>query len=220
MKQQRIILIGCGEQARVSIDAIEEQGCYEIAGLVTNDEAELNRRVYGYSVVCLDRDLKTFLDESPDVIGYFLGVGMGSGNMKRREEIYVRLDRMLPVVSVISPESVVSRYARLGRGVFLEAYTRIANGVTIGNHSIIQSFTSINHDQTIGENVLVGCNVSMAGVSVGDDTIIADGSSIGFKKRVGRNCLITDGTVVTKDIPDDVIAYGNPAKTMPRQNVS
>ncbi len=32
--------------------------------------------------------------------------------------------------------------------------------------------------------------------------------------KIGRNCIIGAGSVVTKDIPDDSIAVGNPAKVM------
>lgn len=220
MAKPTIIVIGCGEQARVTIDIIEDQGKYDIFGLVTNDDAELNTRVYSYPVVCKDEDIPRMIAENKDITGYFLGVGVGTGSMERRREIYTRLDPILEAVNVIHPESVISRYAKMGKGNVLEAYTRLANGVTIGNHCLIQSFTSINHDQTIGDNVLVGCNVSMAGKTIGSHTTIADGSSIGFKKNVGSNCLITDGTVVTKDIPDNVIAFGNPAKTMPRPGIA
>src|SRR5258708_3506389 len=181
MGKERIIIIGCGEQARVSIDAIEEQGKYEIVGLVTNDDADLHRKVYGYEVISTDRDVEHLLSERPDVTGYFLGVGIGTGSMQRRFELYTRFDALLQAVSVISSASVISRHSQIGKGVFIEAYARIANGVTVGNHCLIQSFTSINHDQTIHDNVLVGCNVSMAGTSIGSHTVIADGSSIGFK---------------------------------------
>lgn len=216
MAKEKIIVIGCGEQARVTIDTIEDQNVYEIFGLVGHDESELQRRIYGYEVVCTDKDVPRLVAENRDIKGYFLGVGVGTGGMERRHELYTWLDPLLEAVNIIHPQSVISRHAKFGKGNILEAYTRIANGVTIGNHCLIQSFSSVNHDQTIGDNVLIGCNVSMAGKMVGSHTVIADGASIGFKKSVGSNCLVTDGTVVTKDLPDNVMAFGNPAKTIPR----
>ena len=215
MNKEKILIIGCGQQARITIDAVEDQDKYQISGLVTNDDKELHKKVYGYEVICKDEDLEQLISENKDIVGYIMGVGIGTGSMNRRYELYTKLDKILNAVNVISPECVISKYAKIGRGNIFEAYTRVSNDVKIGNHCLIQSFTSINHDQVIGDNVLIGCNVSMAGISIGNNTTIADGSSIGFKKRIGSNCLVTDGTIVTKDLPDNVIAFGNPAKFFP-----
>jgi acetyltransferase-like isoleucine patch superfamily enzyme len=35
--------------------------------------------------------------------------------------------------------------------------------------------------------------------------------------KIGKNCVIGAGSIVTKDIPDDVIAYGSPCKII-REN--
>lgn len=52
-------------------------------------------------------------------------------------------------------------------------------------------------DITIGDNVWIGGNTCiMPGV------------------KIGKNVVIGAGSVVTKDIPDDVIAFGNPCKVV------
>ena len=214
--KKNLVIIGCGEHARCAVEVIEAQALYNIFGFVTNSESELGKTFYGYPVLCLDDQLANVCEENRDIRHYFLGIGVASGSMLGRLSIYQRLDNILSPANVIAPESVISRHAIIGEGIFIEPYVRISNGVKLGNHCIVQSFTAINHDQTIGDNVLIGCNVAMAGSSVGSHTTIADGSTIGFKKCIGSNCLVTDGTVVTKDIPDNVVAYGNPARTMPR----
>ena len=65
---------------------------------------------------------------------------------------------------------------------------------------------------------MIACNVTLAGQSIGNNTIIAEGSSVGFKKIVGNNCLVMDGSVLTKDMPDNHIAYGNPAKVLKKND--
>lgn len=209
-KKKKILVVGCGEHARMVIDNIEEQGVYQIAGLTTHTDSELNRKIYGYPVLCKDEDITKLLAKKKDIKGYILGVG----NMKTRAKIYAWLDQILEPVNVIHPKAIVSKHACIGKGNVIEAFTKVANGASIGNHCIINSFSAVNHDQTIGDNVLIAGNVSMAGKSIGSHTIIADGASIAFKKSVGANCIIGDGAVVTKDIPDGVIAYGNPAQVI------
>ena len=38
------------------------------------------------------------------------------------------------------------------------------------------------------------------------------GSNIIDNVKIGKNVIIGAGSLVTKDIPDDVVAYGNPCK--------
>ena len=74
----------------------------------------------------------------------------------------------------------------------------IAPGVVIrdcDSHQIIGSTTS--KPITIGEHVWIGTNaIILKGVSIGDGTVIGAGS------------------VVTKDIPNNCVAVGNPAKVV------
>ena len=210
MDKKKIIVIGAGEHARMTIDNIEEQGVFQVFGLTTNIDDEIRKKVYGYQVVCSDKDIKDLLAKNPDIAGYVLG----TGNLKVRHRLYTWLDTFMNAVNIIHPAAIVSRHASIGKGNLIEAFTKVANGARIGNHCIINSFSAVNHDQAIGDNVLIAGNVSMAGKSIGSHTIVADGASIGFKKSVGAGCIIGDGAVVTKDIPDNVIAYGNPAKVV------
>lgn len=212
MDKERIILIGTGEHAQMLIDNIDQQERYELLGLITNDIEEVGRSVLGYKILCTDDNLHELLNEHKEVKGYFLGIGVKS--MKFRRKIYTKIDSILTPVNIIHPTAIISKHARIGKGNLFEAYTKVANNVLLGNHCIVNSFTSVNHDQIIGDNVLLACSVSLAGKSIGSDTIIADGASIGFKRNVGKNCIIGDGAVVTKDIPDDSIAYGNPARVV------
>lgn len=214
MEKERIILIGCGEHARMIIDNVDQIDTLEIFGLIAADKVDIGKKIMGYDVVCGDNDVDILLRENPDICGYFLGVG----DLRIRQRLAAKFDSKLRSVNIIHPAAIVSRYAQIGTGNLLEAYTKIANGVILGSHCIVNSFTAVNHDQFIGNNVLLAGNVSMAGKSIGDNTLIADGASIGFKKNVGRCCIVGDGAVVTKDIPDNSIVYGNPARKV-RDNV-
>lgn len=84
---------------------------------------------------------------------------------------------------------------------------------------------------TIGSNVLIAPNVQIytathptnaderrtwlqfaKPITIGDDCWIGGGAIICPGVTIGDRCIIGAGAVVTKDIPDDSIAVGNPAR--------
>jgi sugar O-acyltransferase (sialic acid O-acetyltransferase NeuD family) len=116
-------------------------------------------------------------------------------------------------VNWLHPKAYVSRSVHLDQGIFVEpnatisSHANIGFGVTIkrntsiGHHSIIGDFSEINPGVTILSNVVIGQHV-----------IIGGGSTIRDGISVGNNVMIGMGSNVTKSIPDNVIAFGNPCK--------
>jgi acetyltransferase-like isoleucine patch superfamily enzyme len=72
---------------------------------------------------------------------------------------------------------------------------------------VISDFCSINPGVNIAGNV-----------TIGEGTTIGMGTNILNQVKIGKNTIIGAGSVVTKDIPDNVIAYGSPCKII-RDNI-
>lgn len=85
-------------------------------------------------------------------------------------------------------------------------FVSINRGVTIGHHVIIEDFVSINP----GSNIAGHC-------FIGESTTIGMGTQVLNGVRIGKNTVIGAGSIVTKDIPDGVVAWGQPCKVI-RQN--
>ena len=102
--------------------------------------------------------------------------------------------------NVYNPRSEISRKDEYRK-------TLVREGATMGaNCTIICGIT-------IGKYSFIGPNATLCGgVSVGECSFIGAGATILPYIKIGKNCMIGAGSVVTKDIPDNVTAYGNPAK--------
>lgn len=98
---------------------------------------------------------------------------------------------------LIEPNATISSQTSIGFGVFVKRNS------SVGHHSIINSFVDINPGVTISSNVSVGKNTQ-----IGSGAVIRDGVSI------GDNCIIGMGSIVTKNIPSNSIAFGNPCKVI------
>lgn len=103
----------------------------------------------------------------------------------------------------------------IGKGVFINAGCRFQDqgGITIGDSSLIGHnvvITTLNHSfapENRGDMIPVP-------VVIGKRVWIGSNSTILPGVTIGDNAIIGAGSVVTKDIPANMIAVGNPAKVI------
>ncbi len=117
---------------------------------------------------------------------------------------------------------------KIGKNTKIDSYVYIEEGVVIGDNCKIRPFVFIPTGVTIEDNVFIAPNVSFTNdkyprvqgkwrllrtrvkrfASIGAGSIVNPGISI------GENALIGAGSVVTDDIPDNAVAFGNPARVV------
>jgi UDP-2-acetamido-3-amino-2,3-dideoxy-glucuronate N-acetyltransferase len=117
---------------------------------------------------------------------------------------------------------------KIGKNTKVDAFVYMEEGVTIGNNCKIRPFVFIPTGVVIEDDVFIAPNVTFTNDkhprAHGDWTLlrtrvkkfasIGAGSTINPGVQIGENALIGTGSVVTKDIPDNAIAVGIPAKVV------
>lgn len=91
--------------------------------------------------------------------------------------------------------AIVSCDAKVGRNVFLQNYATVGHGAVVGNNCQLSSFCGIAGNCVVGDNVFIGLNVMMK-----------------ERTKIGSYCIIGMGSCVFKDVPDEMIVMGNPAR--------
>ena len=118
--------------------------------------------------------------------------------------------------------------AEIGENCNICAHVLIENKVVVGNNVTIKSGVQLWDGVTIEDNVFVGPNVAFTNELVPrsklydsskfKNTLIKKGATIGANAtiipgiEIGKYAFIGAGSVVTKNIPDNTLWYGNPAK--------
>jgi acetyltransferase-like isoleucine patch superfamily enzyme len=73
----------------------------------------------------------------------------------------------------------------------------------------------VGHDVQIGENTVISSMVNIGGKTViGKNSYIGMGALVKDVVRIGDGVIVGMGSVVFNDLPDNVIALGNPARPM------
>ena len=73
----------------------------------------------------------------------------------------------------------------------------------------------ISHDCQLGNHVIISPGAFLAGdSSIGECTYVGMCAAVREKISIGANTIIGMNSTVLKDIPDNVVALGTPAKVI------
>lgn len=128
---------------------------------------------------------------------------------------------------------VILKNAEIGDGCNINCQVFIENDVKIGDNVTIKPGVQIWDGVTLEDNVFVGPNATFTNdlmprskntnfelkkILVKKNAIIGANTTILAGRTIGENALVGAGSVVTRDIPDNEIWIGNPAKFYKRNN--
>lgn len=148
----------------------------------------------------------------------------GSADSRIKQILYQAFAESLQLqparfASLRHPSAVIARSARLAAGLQIESLVSISACAEIAFGVNIKRNSSVGHHSQLGPFVTLNPGVTVnSSVSIGQGTRIGAGSVIRDHVRIGKNCLIGMGSVVTKDLPDHVIAFGNPCRIQREQS--
>jgi sugar O-acyltransferase (sialic acid O-acetyltransferase NeuD family) len=205
---KNIIIIGASDHSKYTIDIVEQEGKYKIEGILDKN-LEKGSFFEGYPVLgYLD-----VLDSSNN--NYSCGI-VAIGDNYTRSSLVKEILNIKPdfkFVNAIHPSVTFGKRLTIGSGCVMMAGTIVNNDCKIGDHCFLATKSSLDHDSTIQNFSSLSPGVTTGGrVYIGECTAIGIGATILHYRRIGQNCVIGAGSVVTKDIQDNYVAYGVPAK--------
>lgn len=213
--QTRVVIWGAGGHARVVADIIRASAAYEIAGFIDDLRPDRAGDTIDSAPILGGRDALT----SALATGvHHLIVAFGDCNA-RLEEARFATSIGFTLAVAIHPRAVVAPGTRIGNGTVIAANAVVNPGVVVGDSVIVNTSSTIDHDCVIGDGAHICPGVCLAGgVQVGEASWIGAGATVADGRTVGKRSIIGAGAVVIRDIPDEVVAFGVPARVI-RRNV-
>lgn len=196
-KMESIILIGGGGHCKSCIDVIEQEGRFNIAGIVEKDNGR-DEKILGYPIIGCDDDLPELIAKYKNVL---ITVGqIKSANVRMKLfSICSDLNAALPVI--ISPVAYVSRYTILGKGSIIMHHAVVNAEANIGVNNIINSKALIEHEVRIGNHCHISTGSRINGqVSIADECFIGSGVTLANNITISEKVIIPAGTTVFKNI--------------------
>lgn len=128
----------------------------------------------------------------------------------------VRAEDYAPLVH---PSAEVAATAALGAGATVQPMSVLAPHSDVGRLATINRLVSVGHHTVIGDLCTLNPGVNIAGGSrIGDGVMVGMGANVLEGIEIGASSMIGAGALVTKDIPENVVATGTPARVVKSLN--
>lgn len=146
---------------------------------------------------------------------------LGLGNPALRFELFDKFSKIGgQFTSSISAQAIIGNFeVNLGIGCTILAKAVISNSVNLGKGCLVYYNVMITHDCTVEDFVELSPGATLLGnVKVGTFTSIGANATVLPGITVGKKVTIGAGAVVNKDLPDNCVAAGVPAKIINMKN--
>ena len=204
-----LVILGGGGHGAVVRDCIDRRR-YRLIGCL-DDMKPIGATLGAGRIIGRLADLKSLVLRHKGLAAI---VAVGD-NMTRRRVVR-DIEAGVPGViwaTVIHPRAIISPRASVGPGTIVVAGAVVNAGSRLGGHVLINTGSLIDHDNDFGDFSSTGPGVSIGGnVSVGPLSHIGIGASIRHGIRVGSNCVIGGKAYVDRDVDNNLVCFGVPAR--------
>jgi sugar O-acyltransferase (sialic acid O-acetyltransferase NeuD family) len=177
--------------------------------IVFIDDINPDRIVSGMQVYDFEKVVSLYKNAEIEFI-----IGVGEPNVRK-----ILFDKVkshnYAFTTLIHPSVFISESTIIGEGCVISENAFISCDIKIERNVYLQPMASIGHDTEISNHCVISTFATLAGeCKIGECTYIAMSVPVKEKISIGSGSVIGMGSVVLRDIPDNVVAMGNPARAM------
>ena len=208
---KNIVIIGSGGHAKVVADillkrkeVLKEE--LNIIGFLDDNFQNLEyREIFNIPILGSLELIEEFKNKDYEYI-------IAIGNNLIRKKIAEKYSNLI-YYTAIHPTAVIGNMVTIEEGTVVMANAVINSYSKIGKHCILNTSCVVEHDNRIEDYVHISPNVTLCGgVAIKEKSWIGAGSNIKQGIIVEKNVIVGAGTVVIRNIENNVTVVGNPAR--------
>jgi sugar O-acyltransferase (sialic acid O-acetyltransferase NeuD family) len=206
--KDKLIIIGASGHGKVVADIAIKMNKWKSIAFLDDDESI--KTSMGLEVIGKTADAFTYKEEAD----FFVAIGNNATREKVLEQL---IGEGLNVVSLIHPGAIIGTDVAIGIGTAVMAGVVINGSTRIGKGCIINTSSSLDHDNVIEDYVHVSPGVGTAGsVTVGKRTWLGIGSVVSNNVNICSGCKVGAGAVIVKNITEPGTYVGVPVRRVDR----
>jgi sugar O-acyltransferase (sialic acid O-acetyltransferase NeuD family) len=202
---RHVLVIGAGGHGKVVVSTLLAAGRI-VDAIVDDDESLQDSVILGVRVVGGSDCIPKYADL--DAI-----IAIGSNMIRRLEAEKLNLNW----TTAVHPSATVHPSVTLGLGTVVFAGAVVQPGSRIGEHTIINTAASVDHDCVIGDFVHIAPGVHLGGaVRIENGVFAGIGADVLPNRTVGQWAVLGAGSVAIRNVEPHTVAVGVPARRSPR----
>jgi len=207
-----VVLIGGGTQLAYSIDIVEKQGLHNIVGIIDSRKSK-GSILCDYEVIGKQEDIVALIEEY-NIEGCIITIG----DNWSRKIVYEKVHSLAPSVTwpnAVHPSVIIGKNVTIGKGILAMAGVIVNTGAHLGDFTNYFTRCNIEHDCYIDDFASVSAGVVLGGkVKLSKYSAVSLNVTIFDRLTIGENSVIGAASLITKNIPDNVLVYGNPGRVI------
>jgi sugar O-acyltransferase (sialic acid O-acetyltransferase NeuD family) len=214
--RRQVVIIGAGGFAREAAETVRaissQDGSVELLGFLDDDPALQGRELAGTAVLGKVEDLA----DHPGA-GVVIAVGRPDAYTTRRAiAVRLRLD-LERYVTLVHPSASIGASCSIGSGTVVLAHVAMTADASVGHHVAVMPQVVLPHDVRVDDYATLASGVRLGGgVHVGEGAYVASGACVREGCHVGSWSMVGMGSTVIRDVPDERLWFGSPARDVRR----
>ena len=166
---------------------------------------------FSCTVIHDEKDIREYVGQCE---GFLAAIVSDSGRERVRCSRILEGHGLVPI-SAIHPRAYLADSVRHGKGLQAMAGATVTEDARLGDHVILNTNCTVDHDCVIGDAVhVMGVAYLASSVIVGDFATIGANATVLPRVRIGPGAYVGAGAVVTKDVEENTVVVGVPARLL------